>query len=141
MSEAQYINTTICLRNIALILVKNGERFGTMKELADFALSKFTPEQIDETLVDMPFCEDKERFWYAARKAFILKLEEVYKDAWQSVCPEEIYEEQEPAIDNAFDEEVGVFNFFFTCVDKNAKTVKIIEEKGVGDLFRAMGGA
>lgn len=140
MSKAQYINTTVCLRNVALILVQNGKKFDTMKELIDFALSKFTPKQIDETLVDMPFCEDKERFWYAARKAYILKLEKVYKDSWQSVYPEEPYEEQEPVIDAAFNEEVGVFNFFFSCVDKNAKALKMVEERGIGDLFRKISG-
>ena len=140
MSKAQYINTTVCLRNVALILVKNGKKFDTMKELIDFALSQFTPEQIDETLVDMPFCEDKERFWYAARKAYILKLEEVYKDSWQSICPEEPYKEQEPVIDDAFNEEVGVFNFFFHCVEENAKALKMVEERGIEDILRAIGG-
>lgn len=140
MSKAQYINTTVCLRNAALILVQNGKKFDTMKELIDFALSKFTPEQIDETLVDMPFCEDKERFWNAAIAAFIVSLESVYRESWQGVCPEEPYEEQEPVIDAAFNEEVGVFNYFFNCVEKNAKALKLIEGCGIGDMFEQMVG-
>ena len=140
MSKTQYINTTVCLKNIALILVKNGKKFDTMKELAAFALSRFTPEQIDETIADMPFCEDKKRFWNAATSAFIATLEETYRESWQSVCPEEAYEVQEPVIDAAFNEEVGVFDYFFHCVEKNAKALKLIEGCGLGDILEQMGG-
>ena len=136
---SKYIDTTVCLKNIALILVQNGKKFETMKELAAFALSKFTPEQIDETIADMPFCEDKERFWNAATKAFIVSLEEVYRESWQGVCPKEPYETQEPIIDAAFNEEVGVFNYFFNCIEKNANALKLIEGCGIGELFEQMG--
>ena len=136
---SQYIDTTICLKNIALILVKNGKKFDTMKELAAFALSRFTPEQIDKTIADMPFCEDKERFWNAATGAFIASLENAYRESWQSVCPEEPYEKQEPVIDAAFNEEVGVFNYFFHCVEDNANALKLIESCGLGDMFEQMG--
>jgi len=136
---SQYIDTTICLKNIASILIKNGKKFNTMKELVAFALSRFTPEQIDETIADMPFCEDKERFWNATTRAFIALLESVYRESWQSVCPEEPYEEQEPVIDAAFNEEVGIFNFFFHCVEDNANALKLIEGCGLGDMFKQMG--
>lgn len=137
---SQYIDTTICLRNVAKILVQNGKKFDTMKELAGFALLKFTPEQIDETVKDMPFCEDKERFWNAAVCAFIATLEETYKESWQSVCPEEPYEKQEPVIDAAFNDEVGVFNYFFNCAEKNAQALKLIEGCGIGSILEQMGG-
>lgn len=137
---SQYIDTKICLKNVALILVKNGKKFDTMKELAAFAFSEFTPEQIDETIADMPFCEDKERFWNAATSAFISTLEDTYRESWQSVCPEESYEMQEPIIDAAFNEKVGVFDYFFHCVEKNAKALKLIEGCGLGDVLEQMGG-
>ena len=137
----KYIKRHELLKNIATILVQNGKKFDTMKDLIDFALEYFTPKQIDETVIDMPFCEDKEQFWYAARKAYIVKLEEIYRDAWRNVCPDEPYEEQMLIIDHEFNEEVGVFDFFIHCATQNAEALKIVEECGAGELLRKISGA
>lgn len=136
----KYIKRHKLLRNTATILVQNGKKFDTMKDLIDFALENFTPEQIDETVIDMPFCEDKQQFWYAARKAYIIKLEEIYRDAWKAVRPDEPYEEQMPTIDYEFNEEIGVFDFFIHCATQNAEALKIVEESGAGDILRKTGG-
>ena len=140
MSKAQYIDTTKCLRNITLILMKNGKQFETYKELINFALEHFTPQQIEETLIDMPFCEDKQKFWYAAREAFALRVKEAYQKAWKEVCPQEQYEKVELLIDRSFNETVGIFDFFFKSVDQYATMLKTVEECGAGDIFRMIGG-
>lgn len=141
MAEAKYIDIEKCLKNAKIILEKNGKKFNTTQELVNFALENFTFSQIDETIKDMPFCKDKQKFWYASREAFKLSLEKAYRSCWEEVCPEKSYEEQLPVIDNSFDETVGVFNYFFNCVEQNAEMLKKVEECGLGDVFRVIGGA
>lgn len=138
MSDTQYIDKELFFKNTIQILEENGEKFDTHKEMIEFVLEEFTPEQIDEVVADMPFCDDKQHFFYAVKEAYKITLEDAYKSAWKNVCPEESYEEQLPTIDQSFDDTVGVFNLFFICLEQNAETLKLVEGVGLGDIFRMM---
>lgn len=131
MSKAQYINEEKFNENVKAILQYHNREFKTAQDLINFVLAEFTPEQIDESLVDMSFCDDKQRFWYANRKSFKIVLDNVYRQAYKeaNISPRS-YEEERYYIDQAFDEVVGVFNYFVEYLHRNAEIIKQMEENG-----------
>lgn len=132
MSKAQYINEEKFNENVKTILQYHNREFKTAQDLINFVLAEFTPEQIDESLVDMPFCDDKQRFWYANRKSFKIVLDNVYRQAYKEAnTSPRSYEEERYYIDQAFDEVVGVFNYFVEYLHRNAEIIKQMEENGL----------
>ena len=131
MSKAQYINEEKFNKNVEAILQYHNREFETAQDLINFVLAEFTPKQIDESLVDMSFCEDKQRFWYANRKSFQIILDNVYRQAYKEAnLTTRTYEEEKYYIDQAFDEIIGVFNYFVEYLHRNAQILKQMEENG-----------
>ena len=135
----EYINKQKFRENSKEILTKNGEKFDTFKEMFEFVLGEFTDEQIEETLLYQPKGNTKSKFWYAARKAYIDKIEILYKIA-QEDKEGPYYKMDIVAIDHSFHNEMGMDKFFFESVQEYAEFLEKVEACGLGDVFRGIGG-
>lgn len=135
----EYINKQKFRENAKEILTKNGEKFDMFKEMFEFLLGEFTDEQIEETLLYQPKKNTKSKFWYATRKAYIDKVETLYKMAQED---EEgpYYKMDMVTIDHGFHNEIGMESFFFESIQEYAEFLEKVEACGLGDVFRAIGG-
>lgn len=133
----EYINVEAFHKNLHEILEENDEKFDTHKDLLEYGLAQFTEEQIDETIIDKPYLDDKKQFWYAARTAYIDKLENMYLFA-QNDSDGPFFNKDIRTIDASFNDTIGAYTHFFESLIQYSMLLEKVEESGLGDIFREL---